>query len=98
MTWLFTQHISAIAAAAAPAGGALNTASASASWGEVCVKLIVAAVLSGLLGYERQRKGRAAGLRTHILVCLGATLVMAISDLLAREWVSADMPVWLDRG
>lgn len=98
MTWLFLQHLSAIAATASPAGDMLNTAPTYAGWGEVSVKLIVAAVLSGVLGYERQRKGRAAGLRTHILVCLGATLVMAISDLLAREWAGADMPVWLDRG
>ncbi len=97
MTWLLT-HIPMIAAAAEHANSTLAVAPAYAGWGEVCVKLVVASVLSGVLGYERQRKGRAAGLRTHILVCLGATLLMAISDLLAWEWAGADMPVWLDRG
>ncbi len=42
----------------------------------VAVRLLVAAMLGGFLGYERQRK--AAGLRTHMLVSLGAALfVMA---------------------
>ena len=37
-------------------------------------RLLVSLVLGGLLGYERQRAGKAAGLRTHILVAMGATL------------------------
>ena len=43
---------------------------------EVCIRLLLAALLSGLIGYERERKGRAAGLRTHILVGVGSALVM----------------------
>jgi len=50
------------------------------------------------VGYERQRKGEAAGLRTHILVCLGSTLLMIVSDRFAMEWNAAQAPVWLDRG
>ncbi|MCB5204639.1 MgtC/SapB family protein [Neorhizobium sp. T786] len=34
----------------------------------------MAAVLSGILGYERERKGRNAGVRTHMLVAVGAAL------------------------
>jgi putative Mg2+ transporter-C (MgtC) family protein len=42
------------------------------------VRLLVAAVLGGLLGLERESKGRAAGLKTHILVSIGSALfVMA---------------------
>ena len=40
----------------------------------VAVRLLVAALLGGLLGYERERGGKAAGLRTHMLVALGAAL------------------------
>jgi putative Mg2+ transporter-C (MgtC) family protein len=40
----------------------------------IFVRLMVAVVLGGLLGYERQRSGKAAGLRTHMLVSLGAAL------------------------
>jgi putative Mg2+ transporter-C (MgtC) family protein len=37
-------------------------------------RLLLAAGLGGLLGYERRRHGKAAGLRTHMLVALGAAL------------------------
>ena len=40
----------------------------------VTVRLVVAAVLGGLLGFEREREGKPAGLRTHMLVALGAAL------------------------
>ena len=38
------------------------------------VRLMTAVVLGGLLGLERERKGRAAGLKTHILVSMGSAL------------------------
>ncbi len=38
-------------------------------------RILLAVVLGGLVGFERQYHGRAAGLRTHILVCLGAALI-----------------------
>ena len=40
------------------------------------VRLAVSAVLGGLIGFERQIHGRPAGLRTHMLVCLGATILI----------------------
>jgi len=44
----------------------------------IVVRLLTAAILGGLLGLERERKGRAAGLKTHILVSIGSALfVMA---------------------
>jgi len=43
-------------------------------------KLLVSILLGGLIGIERQMHGRPAGLRTHILVCMGATLVMMVSE------------------
>lgn len=65
---------------------------------ESTFKLGLAVILAGALGLERERKGRAAGLRTHILVCLGATLAMIVSELIAREAGAAD-PLWrLDAG
>lgn len=48
----------------------------------VVVRLLVAAVLGGLLGLERERKGRAAGVKTHILVSTGSALFV-LSPLLA---------------
>ncbi len=52
---------------------------------EVFTKFFIALILSGAVGMERQRKGRGAGLRTHILVCLGSTLLMMISEYIYRE-------------
>ena len=44
----------------------------------VGIKLALAAVLGGVMGWERELKGKAAGLRTHMLVAVGAALfVMA---------------------
>lgn len=40
----------------------------------VLLRLCLAALIGGFVGWERERRGRAAGLRTHILVCLGACL------------------------
>lgn len=45
---------------------------------EIIVRLILALIIGGLIGYEREMKNRAAGFRTHILVCLGATVVSLI--------------------
>lgn len=40
----------------------------------IAMRLVLAAVLGGVLGYERERKGRSAGVRTHMLVAVGAAL------------------------
>lgn len=44
----------------------------------VCVRLTVAVVLGGLLGYERELRGTSAGLRTHMLVALGSALFVLV--------------------
>ncbi len=44
----------------------------------VCVRLLVAVVLGGLLGYERESRGNSAGFRTHMLVALGAALFVLV--------------------
>ncbi len=48
--------------------------------GTVFGKLFIAAVLGGFIGWERERRGRPAGLRTHLLVCVGVTLIMLVSE------------------
>jgi putative Mg2+ transporter-C (MgtC) family protein len=45
----------------------------------VFLRLVVAVLLGGAIGYEREVGGKPAGLRTHALVCLGATLFMLVS-------------------
>jgi putative Mg2+ transporter-C (MgtC) family protein len=65
---------------------------------DIAARLLVTVVLAGALGIERELKGRGAGLRTHVLVGLGACLAMVLSDVLAREWNAASGSVWLDKG
>src|SRR5438477_11218167 len=47
------------------------------------IKLIVAAILGGIIGLERQIRDKPAGLRTNILICVGSTLFMSISTKVA---------------
>ena len=48
------------------------------------LKLFLAILLGGATGLEREFRGRPAGLRTHILVCLGATMIMVGSRSMAE--------------
>ena len=52
----------------------------------IALRLVLAVVAGGLIGAERARHGRAAGMRTHILVCLGAALTsltsLCVSEML----------------
>ena len=52
--------------------------------GQIMLRLVIAAVLSGLVGFEREIHGRAAGFRTHILVCVGAALITMVSMYIAE--------------
>jgi putative Mg2+ transporter-C (MgtC) family protein len=56
----------------------LSTAIALGSY-EFLLRLLLAVVLGGLIGLEREFHGRAAGLRTQIIVCLGSTTIMIAS-------------------
>jgi putative Mg2+ transporter-C (MgtC) family protein len=47
-------------------------------------KLLLAILLGGAIGLEREFRGRPAGLRTHILVCLGSTIIMIASQRMAE--------------
>lgn len=44
----------------------------------VTTRLLMAALLGGVLGYEREQRGKAAGIRTHMLVAIGACLFIMI--------------------
>jgi putative Mg2+ transporter-C (MgtC) family protein len=48
-------------------------------YAETLLRLFVAAVLGSLIGFERERLLWAAGIRTHMLVCVGACLFMIVS-------------------
>lgn len=48
------------------------------------VQIFLAVLLGGLIGLERELKGKPAGLRTTILICLGSTLFMMLSSKVAQ--------------
>lgn len=56
---------------------------------DIILRLITALILGGLVGYERQARSKAAGLRTHILVSMGACLYMMISMMVPLQMDSS---------
>lgn len=44
-----------------------------------CIALILSVILCGIIGIERERRGRSAGLRTHLLVGVGSCMIMIVS-------------------
>lgn len=53
---------------------------------EIVLRLLLAGLLGGLIGYEREHTNRPAGFRTHILVCMGAALVMVTSEFIFGKY------------
>jgi putative Mg2+ transporter-C (MgtC) family protein len=49
---------------------------------EIILKLLLAIALGGIIGLEREASQKPAGLRTHILICVSAALMMILSDLI----------------
>ena len=46
---------------------------------EMVLRILLAAALGAVIGYQRKRAGKPAGLRTHILICVGAALFTVVS-------------------
>jgi len=51
-------------------------------WAEICVRMVAAIIVGGAIGIEREYKNRPAGMRTHILVCLGAAMIAVLECLI----------------
>lgn len=52
---------------------------------DAVLRLVLALLLGGLIGYERQSCNKSAGLRTHVLVCVGSCLIMILSVNIYRN-------------
>ncbi|TVY06991.1 MgtC/SapB family protein [Paenibacillus cremeus] len=67
-------------------------AAASSVWyishWELIFRLMMAALLGGLIGIEREWNNQAAGFRTHILVCLGSATIMLLSEYGFSQFVT----------
>lgn len=56
----------------------------------VLLRMFIAVICGGIIGMERGKKGRPAGFRTHILVCLGACLAMLTNQYIVVMFGTAD--------
>ncbi len=52
----------------------------------ILLRLLLACVLGGIIGYERESSQRPAGFRTHTLVCIGSSLVMITSEYIFNRY------------
>jgi putative Mg2+ transporter-C (MgtC) family protein len=58
-------------------------------WDDNLARLTLAAALGGAIGFERELRDREAGLRTHLLVCLGSALFTIVSAYGFREFLTS---------
>ena len=56
----------------------------------VIFRLFLSVLLGGIIGFERGRTGRPAGLRTHILVCMGSTMAIMTNQYIFQEFGTGD--------
>lgn len=64
-------------------------------WSEILLRLFLASLFGASIGLERERKDWAAGMRTHMMVCVGSCLIMMVSafgfsDVLGTPHVELD--------
>lgn len=53
---------------------------------QIVIRMLMAAVLGGVVGFERERHNQPAGLRTHIILTIGSALAMCVSINLATQF------------
>jgi len=53
---------------------------------EIILRFVLASVLGGVIGLEREVHGREAGVRTYLLVSLGSALIMVVSEFLPVKY------------
>ena len=62
---------------------------------ELLCRIIIAGICGGIIGYERKNRNKEAGIRTHMIVALGASLIMIVSkygfaDILGDQGIALD--------
>jgi putative Mg2+ transporter-C (MgtC) family protein len=62
----------------------------------ILLRLSISLILSGILGWERERSGKAAGLRTHMLVGMGSTLFVVLGELFVFRFQGHDQNMQFD--
>lgn len=51
----------------------------------IIIRLLLATLIAGIIGSDREYKNRPAGMRTHILVCIGACVIAMIQQEIAAQ-------------
>ena len=60
------------------------------TYAAVALRIFIAVFIGGIIGFEREMKNRAAGLRTYILVCLGACIIMLTNQYIYQATAVGD--------
>lgn len=55
---------------------------------DIILRIFLSVIIGGAIGYEREKKNRSAGLRTHALVCIGACVVSLIQEELMLRTIA----------
>ncbi len=61
------------------------------TWWEAGLRLLTAASAGSVIGIEREKKNRPAGMRTHVLVCVGAALIAIVESYIAADTVALNL-------
>ena len=61
------------------------------TWWEQGLRLLLAVTIGCVIGIERERKNRPAGMRTHVLVCVGASIIAIMESLMISDTISLNM-------
>lgn len=61
------------------------------TWWEGCLRLVFAVLIGCAIGIERERKNRPAGMRTHILVCVGAAMIAVIERMMITDTIALNL-------
>lgn len=70
----------------------------SLPWVQILLRIGCAVLIGGAVGVEREYKNRPAGMRTHVLVCLGACMIALLESILRQDLVTGEGNVTLNIG
>lgn len=61
------------------------------AWWEIGIRLMLAVVIGCIIGIEREKKNRPAGMRTHVLVCVGAAIIAIVESLMVADTLTLNL-------
>jgi len=61
------------------------------TWWEAGLRLLLAVVIGCVIGIERERKNRPAGMRTHVLVCVGAAIIAIVESMMMADAITLNL-------